>query len=413
MARRDEFTVGLDAGSKDARVVIAEKESKGIQIVAVGRAECGGVEHGKVRNLQAASEAIARAVDSAARMAGYSIARVVLGVGDDQLEGSNSHGVVGLSHGRVRAEDRDRVLDIARARMAAPGREIVQMLPQRYLVDDTEDSDLPIGISGAHLEARAHVVTASKTSLENLDRCLELARVAVHRRVASPVAASRAVLYDDERELGVVLVDIGEDTTGVAIWHDQALVHLVVIPAGGGLITRDVAFGLKTRRVEAERIKCLHGCASVSRVDEEDLFDVPSVGGRPPTRQSRRFLAELIELRVEEIMERVREEICNSGYAKHLRAGVVLTGGTASLEAIGDIAEDVLGADARVGSPHGVGGLKDMVAEPGFATAVGLAMCGFEEAAVWDTDIGTPPTAREPILTRIAGLVRQGRSYFF
>jgi len=208
-------------------------------------------------------------------------------------------------------------------------------------------------------------------------------------------------------------VDIGEGTTGISIWHDEALVHLAVIPIGGGHITKDVAFGLKTRKSDAERIKCLHGCATVSRVDEEEVFEVPSVGGRPPSKQGRQFLAEIIESRVEEIMEQVREEIWKSGYEDYLKAGVVLSGGTADLQGIEEAAQDILGVPARVGTPHSVGGLKDMVAEPGFSTAVGLAMYGFEAPGVWDTNDARQGSGRDPILDRLGSWVRRAKSIFF
>jgi cell division protein FtsA len=413
MAKRDHFSVGLEVGSRWVRSVVTEMDEKGYHIIGIGKAECTGVNCGTVTHLASTTQCIDRSVDDAARMAGYPIGAVTLGIGDRHIEGSNSQGVVAIRHGQVSNEDRDRVLDAARALKAAPDRLFLQMLPQKYLVDDTEDTQLPIGISGGRLEARVHVVTASSSSLTNLNRCVEDAQLQITRRIASPLASSKAVLYDDERELGVVLVDIGEGTTGIAIWHDEALVHLAVIPIGGGHITKDVAFGLKTRKTDAERIKCLHGCATASRVDEEDVFEVPSVGGRPPSKQGRQFLAEIIESRVEEIMEQVREEIWKSGYEDYLKAGVVLTGGTADLQAIDEAAQDILGMPTRVGTPHSVGGLKDMVAEPGFAAAVGLAMYGFEAPGVWDTVDGKSGSGRDPIFHRLGSWLRHVVSIFF
>ncbi len=380
MGRRDDFVVGLDIGTRHVRAVVAEADEKGVHITGIGQADGLGLRGGTVVNIESTTRAIQKAIDDAGRMAGCEVGRVYVSVGGQHLEGSNSQGVVAIKDGEVSEDDRDRVLDAARAIKLSSDREFLQMLPQKFRVDDTEGIRDPIGITGVRLEARVHVITGAKASLQNLRRCVIQAELDIAGIGASPLAASSATLYDDEKELGVVLVDIGAGTTDVSIWHDDALVHTAVLPFGGNHVTSDVAFGLRTPRAEAERIKCRSGCATVHLVDEEDIIEVPSVGGRQPTEQSRQFLAEIIEPRVSEILEMVREEVRKSGYQELLASGIVLTGGTANLEGIADMAEEIFGTPVRVGVPENISGLKDMVADPSFSVAVGLVKYGFAAA---------------------------------
>ena len=386
MARRDEFVVGLDVGTQRVRAVVGEHDEKGIQITGIGQAEGAGLKGGMVVNIESTTRAIQRAIDDAARMAGCDIARVHVSVGGQHLEGTNSQGVVAIKDGEVRIGDRDRVLDAAQAVKLSPDREFLQMLPQKYCVDDTDGVQSPIGITGVRLEARVHLITAAQAAVQNLRRCVEQADLEIADLIASPLAASDAVLYDDEKELGVAMVDLGAGTTDVAIWHDDALVHTAVLPFGGNHVTSDVAFGLRTPKAEAERIKCRHGSASLTEVDEDEMIDVPSVGGRPPQQQTRQFLAEIIEPRITEILEHIRDEIRRSGYQELLASGVVMTGGTANLLGTKEVAEDTLGMPVRFGSPNQVGGLKDMVADPSFAAAVGLVKYGFIGDKVFHLD---------------------------
>lgn len=413
MARKDDFVVGLDIGTRHIRVVIAESDEKGVHITGVGQTESNGIRGGVVVNIESTTRAIQKAIDDASRMAGCTVGRVYVSVEGQHLEGTNSQGVVAVKDTEVTVEDRNRVLEAARAIKLTSDREFLQMLPQKYQVDETDVITSPIGITGVRLEARVHVITAARASLQNLRRCVELAELEIADLVASTVAVSSCVLYDDEKELGVVCVDIGAGTTNVSIWHDEALVHTGVLNFGGNHITSDVAFGLRTPRAEAEKIKVLHGCATVHQVDEDDMIEVPSVGGRPPTEHSRQFLAEIIEPRVTEILEMVREEIRKSGYQELLASGVVLTGGSAGMEGILPMAEDVFDMPVRIGEPEQVAGLRDMVADPAMSTAVGLAKYGFTSGAQRQFESARRTQAEAGIFSRIGQGMRRFASIFF
>ena len=413
MARRDDFVVGLDIGTRQVRAVVAESDEKGIHITGIGAAESHGLRGGMVVNIESTSRAIRKAIDDAGRMAGCEIGRVYVAVGGHHLEGTNSEGVVAVKDGQVRGDDQDRVLDAARAIKVSSDREFLQMLPQKFRVDDTDGIRSPIGITGVRLEARVHVITAAKAALQNLRRCVAHADLEIEGLAANPLVASQATLFDDEKELGVVLVDIGAGTTDVSIWHDNAIVHSAVLPFGGTHITSDVAFGLRTPRGEAEIIKCKHGCATVHLVDEDDIIEVASVGGRPAKEQSRQFLAEIIEPRVAEILEHVRDEVRKSGYNELLASGAVITGGSANLEGLTFMAEEIFDMPVRVGHPTQVSGLKDMVTDPSYAVAVGLVKHGYNSTELIPLDAYRRGRGRGGVFNWFNGAMRRLGSIFF
>lgn len=412
--RGNEPVAGLDMGSSHVRCVVGELDEKGIQITGIGEAESLGLKGGVVMNIESTTRAIRKAVDDAARMAGCEIGRVFVNVGGPHLEGTNSNGVVAIRDGEVCQDDCDRVLDAAKAIKLTPDREFLQMLPQMYLVDETDNVRSPIGITGVRLEARVHVVTAARSSVQNLRRCVHNADLDIAGMVASPLAGSYAALYDDEKELGVAMVDVGAGTTDIAIWHEDALVHTAVLPFGGSHITNDVAHGLPTQRSEAERIKVAYGCATAAQVDDDELIEVRSVGNRPPQEQSRQFLAELIEPRVAEILEHVRDEIRRTGYDQFLAAGMVLTGGTANLQHVVDIAQEIVGMPVRIGRSEQVCGLKEMVANPAYSTAVGLVAHGFRcTDNVVDMESRRRAGASKGLLSRTVEAVRKVGALLF
>jgi cell division protein FtsA len=309
-------------------------------------------------------------------MAGCEVNSVFAGIAGGHIKGFNSHGIVAVKEKEVRPSDLARVVDAARAVAIPMDREVIHVVPQDYIIDDQDGIKDPVGMSGVRLEAKVHIVTGSVTSAQNIVKCANACGLDVADIVLEQLASANAVLSEDEKELGVAVVDIGGGTTDIAIFCGGALVHTAVLAVGGNHITNDIAVGLRTPMAEAERIKQRYGCAMTSRVDETETIEVPSVGGRPPRVLSRHILSEIIEPRCEEIFAFVAREIRNSGYEELIASGVVITGGTTILEHMPELAEEVLGLPVRRGLPKGVGGLVDVVRNPKFATGVGLVLYG-------------------------------------
>ncbi|MFQ5692509.1 MAG: cell division protein FtsA, partial [Nitrospinota bacterium] len=291
----------------------------------------------------------------------------------------NSHGTVAVRGPEVSEDDVERVLDAAQAINMPVDQQMLHVVPQGYIVDNQDGIQDPLGISGVRLEGKVHIVTAAVTAAKNLVRSVEQAGLRVNQLVLEQLASSLSCLTDDERELGVAVLDIGGGTTDLAIFYDHSLQHTAVIPVGGDHVTKDLAFGLRTPTREAERIKKRYGCAKASLVDRNETIEVPSIGGREPRILSRRVLCEIIEPRVEELFRMVRREIQKSGYDELIASGVVITGGSTLLEGMPEMAEDVLGLPVRRGIPEGVGGgLVQMVRSPIHATGVGLLLFGLD-----------------------------------
>jgi cell division protein FtsA len=283
---------------------------------------------------------------------------------------------VAVKDGEVGPADVGRVIDAAKAVAIPMDREIIHVLPQDFLVDGQDGIKEPVGMSGVRLETKVHIVTAAVTSAQNILKCCDLCGLHVADLVLQPLASAEAVLHEDEKELGVALVDIGGGTTDLTIFCDGAIVHTSVVPIGGYHLTNDIAVGLRTPSVEAERIKQRWGCAMTSMVDPEEQIEVPSVGGRPPRLLSRRILCEIIEPRVDEIFQLVQREIANTGFEELLASGAVITGGSTIMEGMPEMAEEILGLPVRRGSPRGIGGLVDVVRSPKYSTSVGLVLRG-------------------------------------
>lgn len=309
-------------------------------------------------------------------MAGCQVDRVYAGIAGGHIEGVNKHGVVAVKDREVRPTDVARVIDAARNLPLAHDREILHVLPQEYVLDRQDGIREPLGMSGVRLEARVHIVTGAQASAQNIVKCAGRCGLEVADLVLEQLASSEAVLSVDERELGVVLVDIGGGTTDVAIWSDGSIVHSAVLALGGDHITADLAMGLRTPSEQAEQLKCSHGCAMAALVGKDEAVQVPSVGGREPRTIGRQLLAEVIEPRVEEIFALVHQEVRRAGYEELLASGAVLTGGSTQLQGIAQLAEDVLGLPVRCGVATGVGGLHQLVASPAHATCVGLLKYG-------------------------------------
>jgi cell division protein FtsA len=379
-----ELVVGLDVGTTKICAVIGEpKPGGGLDIIAVGNAPSRGLRRGVVVNIDSTVEAIKQAVTEAEQMAGVDVSGVYAGIAGGHVRSLNSRGVVAIS-GREREVSRldvERAVDAARAINVPQDREIIHVLPQTFMVDDADGVREPVGMSGVRLEVECHIVTAAVTSVQNVVRSVNRAGLAVQDVVLEPIASAEAVLFPDEKELGVVLIDIGGGTTDMALFRDGAVWHTAVLPLGGDHITNDVAVGLRTPMADAETLKKRYGCALTSLVPAEETVDVPSVGGRKPRELSRQVLSEIIQPRLEEIFTLVAQGLVKAGFTEAATAGIVVTGGSSILEGVPELAEAVFELPVRRGIPAEVGGLTEVVRSPIYATGVGLALYGARRQA--------------------------------
>jgi cell division protein FtsA len=379
MAKNGDILVGLDIGTTKICAIVGEVTDDGIDIIGIGSHPSKGLRKGVVVNIDATVASIKRAVEEAEHMAGCEITTVYTGIAGGHIKAFPSHGVVAVKDKEVRQQDVDRVIDQAKAVAIPLDREVIHVLPQEFVVDDQDGIKEPVGMSGVRLEAKALIVTGAVSSAQNIVKCAQRTGLNVADIVLQPLASSLATLSDDERELGVCLVDIGGGTTDIAVFHNGSIQHTAVMSLGGNHLTNDVAVGLRTPTHEAERIKKQYGCAMASMVDKSETIEVPSVGGAQPRILSRHILAEIIEPRVEEIFMLVQHELQKCGMEEILASGIVITGGSTLLAGMPEMAEEVLGMPVRRGMPRGIGGLVDVVKSPMYATAVGLVMYGAQQ----------------------------------
>lgn len=374
MARlpKKEFIVGLDIGTTKICAIVGEVTENGIDIVGIGTHPSTGLRKGVVINIESTVDSITKAVEEAELMAGCQIGAVYAGIAGGHIKSFNSHGIVAVKDKEITAHDVQRVLDAAKAVAIPMDREVIHIVPQEYVIDDQDGIKEPVGMSGVRLESKVHIVTGAVSSAQNIVKSCNKAGLSVAEIVLEPIASAEAVLTQDERELGVVIVDIGGGTSDIAIFSQGALVHTGVLALGGSHITNDIAVGLRTPQNEAEKIKIKHGCAMSSLVNGDETIEVPSVGGRKPRTVPRKLLAEIIEPRVEEIFSLIQREVVKSGYQEMLASGIVITGGTTILEGMPELAEFIFDMPVKRGLPIGVGGLKDVVNSPKFSTGVGL-----------------------------------------
>jgi cell division protein FtsA len=405
VARRERYLVGLDVGTSKVTAVVGEiLDNGGLEIAGLGVAESRGIRRGVVVDLDAAVESIKKAVEEAELMAGIEVDSVHLALSGPHIKAFNSRGVIAVAgkNREVAREDVWRAIEAATAVSLPVGREILEVLPQDFVVDEQDGIRAPIGMTGARLEVNVHIITGSQSSTQNIVACVNRAGVSVAKTIVAQLAAGESVLTDDEKELGVALVDIGGGTTDVAIYERGSLWHTAVINVGGDHFTNDIAVGLRTPVPDAEKIKRKCGCALAGMVDEDDTMEVASVGGRRPRVMPRRILAEILQPRAEEIFHHVWDDIRRAGYEKSLNSGIVLTGGGAILDGMPEIAEQIFDLPIRRGCPAGVGGLSDHVNSPTFATAVGLTLYARRTNA---GDLGRVPVGAGA-LTRVAGRLR-------
>jgi len=367
--------VGIDVGSSKVCTLVGEVDDEGgVCVIGVGLVPSQGVRKGVVVNVADATAAILASVEKAERTSGYKIERAYVGLSGVHISSLNSRGVVGISrreHG-ITVEDVDRVLDAAQAIAVPHNQEVVHVIPRGYVVDGQNGVRDPVGMHGFRLEVEAHIVIGSSTSIQNLVKCVEGAGVDVDELILTSMAAGDAVLTDTEREMGVVLADIGAGTTDIAIFIDGTVWHTVTLGVGGEYITGDIAIGLRLPPQTAEEVKIRHGHARAAQVPPEERFAISSLSGEAPQMVPRWKLSEIIEARAEEILLMIRQEIKRSGYDGLLPAGVVLCGGTAQLSGIQDLGRDVFGLPVRVGMSHGLRGLVDRISNPAHAVGAGL-----------------------------------------
>jgi cell division protein FtsA len=403
MAEVGEVICGLDIGTTKVAAIIGEVTANGVEILGVGTSPSDGLRQGVVVNIEATTGSIAAAVQEAEQMAAADVQSVYVGIAGGHVRGFSSLGQVSMRSREVEDVDVARVLEQAKAVNIPLDRQIIHTVPLEYIIDGQGQIRDPIGMNGVRMEVKAHVITAAVTSVQNIVKCCNRAGLEVVEVVLEPLASSMAVLHEDEMDLGVALIDIGGGTTDIAVYSEGSNVFTSVIVMGGHRITQDVAHGLRTSVAEAEAIKRKHGCALISMVQDDDLIEVPGVGPRPPREFKRRFLAEIIEPRVEEIFLMAQQELLASGCAELAASGLVLTGGAASMEGMIEIAEDIFQMPIRKGVPSAPsalrssrnitlsdGGFATMITDPKFATGVGLVLYGASHEAMH----AEPPRAR-------------------
>lgn len=378
MARKklaSNIIVGLDIGtSKIAAIVGKVKPDGGIEILGMGTHPSKGLKKGVVVNIDSTVESIQRAIDEAERMSGYQAQSVYVGIAGSHIKSFNSNGMVAVRNQEVTEEDIQRVIDAARTQAIPGDQKVLHILPQEYIIDNQGGIREPIGMSGVRLEAKVHMVTGSVSAALNITKCVQRCGLKVEDIILEQLASSEAVLSEDEKELGVCLVDIGGGTTDIAVFYQGAIRHSSVIAVAGDQVTNDIAVALRTPTPAAEEIKRKYACALPQLIAKDEEIEVPSVGDRPARCLSRRTLVEVVEPRYEELFQLVQAELRRSGFEEMIAAGVVLTGGSSLVEGAVELAEEVFNMPVRLGMPHGITGLTGEVNSPIFATTVGLLM---------------------------------------
>jgi cell division protein FtsA len=383
-----ELIVGLDIGTSKVVAIVAAPildaapNENQLEIIGIGSHPARGMKKGVVVNIESTVQSIQRAIEEAELMAGCQIHSVFAGIAGSHIRSLNSHGTVAIRDKEVTQGDIDRVLDAARAVHFPGDQQLLHVLPQEYLIDNQEGIREPIGMSGVRLEAKVHLITGAVSAAQNITKCIERCGLTVDGIILEQMASSYSVLDQDEKELGVCLIDIGGGTTDIAVFIDGAIRHTAVIPIAGDQVTNDIAVALRTPTQYADEIKIKYACALTQLAREDETIEVPSVGDRPPRQLARQTLAEVVEPRYEELLMLVQAELRRSGFEELLAAGIVLTGGSSKMEGVIELAEEVFHLPVRLGVPQHVGGLVDVVRNPIHATGVGLLLFGNESHAV-------------------------------
>ena len=369
--------VGLDIGTSKVVAIVGEITTDGgIEIVGLGSHPSRGLKRGVVVNIESTVQSIQRAVEEAELMAGCQINSVYAGIAGSHIKSINSHGIVAIKDREVSESDLERVIDAARAVAIPADQRILHIIPQEFIIDDQEGIREPIAMSGVRLEAKVHLVTGSVGAAQNIIKCVRRCGLEVDDIILEQLASSYAVLTDDEKELGVCLVDIGGGTTDIAVFTDGAIRHTAVIPIAGDQVTNDIAVALRTPTQYADEIKIKYACALRQLANTDESIEVPGVGDRSPRKLSRQTLAEVVEPRYDELLTLVQAELRKSGFEDLIAAGIVMTGGSSKMEGVVDLAEEIFHMPVRLASPQHVSGLADVVNNPIYATGVGLLLYG-------------------------------------
>lgn len=377
MTTDKQMIVGLDIGTSKIVALVAEIDAEGgIELIGMGTHPSRGLKKGVVVNIDTTVAAIEKAVAEAEQMADVKISSVFAGIAGSHIRSMNSHGIVAVKNSEVTADDVERVIDAAKAVAIPADQRILHVLPQEFIIDNQDGIHQPIGMSGVRLEAKVHLVTGSISAAQNIAKCIQRCNLEVEDVILEQIASSHSVLTPDEKDLGVVLVDMGGGTTDIAVFTDGAIQHTAVIPIAGDQVTNDIAVAFRTPTQFAEEIKLKHGCALRQLATPEETIEVPGVGDRSARRLARQTLAEIVEPRYEELLQLVQSELRRSGFEDSCAAGVVLTGGTSKMEGVTELAEEIFHMPVRLGLPQHVSGLVDIARNPIHATGVGLLLQG-------------------------------------
>ncbi|BBB29115.1 cell division protein FtsA [Neptunomonas japonica] len=395
--------VALDIGTSKVVCLVAEVMPDGhIEVVGIGSHPSRGLKRGVVINIESTVGSIQRAVEEAELMAGCKIHSVTVGIAGSHISSLNSHGIVAVRDREVMDHDLERVIDAASAVAIPADQKILHILPQEYLIDNQEGIKEPLGMSGVRLEAKVHLVTGAINAIQNIEKCVRRCGLEVDGVVLEQLASSYAVLTEDEKDLGVCMVDIGGGTTDIAIFTGGSIRHTGVIPIAGDQVTNDIAMALRTPTQHAEQLKMKYACALAQLASIDETIKVPSVGDRPPRDLSRQALAEVVEPRYDELISLVQAELRRSGFEDLVAAGIVLTGGTAKMEGVVELAEEIFHMPVRLAMPHGVRGMDDILQNPIFATGIGLL-----HYASQGGQVGSASSARMP--SKAEGLAGEKR----
>jgi len=401
----DNTLIGLDIGtSKVVAVVGKTNEDGSLEVLGLGSSKSRGLKKGVVVNIDTTVESIQRAIEEAELMAGCPVNSVYCGIAGSHIKSMNSHGIVAIKDKEVVQADIDRVIDAAKAVAIPADQRVLHILPQEFIIDEQGGVREPLGMAGVRLEAKVHLVTSAVNAVQNIEKCARLSGLQANDIVLEQLASSYAVLTDDEKELGVCMVDIGGGTTDIAIFTGGAIRHTAVIPIAGDQVTNDIAMALRTPTQHAEDIKIKYACALTQLAGPDERIKVPSVGDRPPRDLSRQALAEVVEPRYEELITLVQSELRRSGFEELISAGVVLTGGSAKMEGVVELAEEIFHMPVRLGTPKGILGLTDAILDPVYSTGVGLLLYGQKE--LQEKGISAVNTKNENVFQRVKQWVK-------
>ena len=377
---QNEMLVGLDIGTSKVVAVVAEATREGdIEVVGLGSQPSRGLRSGVVVDIESTTQAIKKSIQEAESMAGCHISSCYVGISGSHIRGLNSEGVVPIRDGEVKYGDVDRVIETAQAMAIPADQKLLHVLPRDYIIDKQDGIKEPLGMAGARLEAKVHLVTCSENSSQNIHKCVSACGLDIEAFVLEPLASSYSVLTKDEKELGVCLLDIGCGTTDIAVFTDGSISYTDIIPIAGDHVTHDIAEALRTPPTQAEDIKQRYGCAVSSLTQAAEMMMVPGMGGRPERELSRQSLADVLERRYVEIFSMAQQKLSLSGFESLIPAGVVLTGGASKVEGAIELAEEVFHAPVRLGSPNTIGGFTEVIHNPVYATSIGLLLYGHKQ----------------------------------